>query len=251
MRKLERTLDDHRSLDKVAVLLKLHGYDVSAAALRRALRHLLIEPLELDRLDPSHKRSFGSTAAGRAQAGATAAAANLLSERSRTSDERRVRADELDRAGGRSALEAHYASLLLPTFGALDRDSLWNALDTFGLGLAARTLAAGIPEGAEALAELADAGELRGDRLRSHLNALESEQFDILVRGLRVLVMTLERLGLNITPTDRFKRDVFAAVRAPEHWRRADSSKPGAAEEAAAIRYFASRRPMRITPTKT
>jgi hypothetical protein len=83
VRALRAFLAGHRNLDKVAVLLKLNGYQVSAAALARATRHLVFD--EIEKLDRKGERTWLHP-----HEISSSAARTAVNKRARTDDDNEV-----------------------------------------------------------------------------------------------------------------------------------------------------------------
>jgi DNA-binding transcriptional MerR regulator len=214
VRALLRLLDRHRNLDKVAALLKLNGYTVSARACRLSIEHLLLDPLES--LDPHGTRRYTDPAAV-----ATGAATRITSRRARTDQERNDKARDIALAGGEAAHTRLLASVLLPLFGGLDQANLVEALDKFGLGPVARKISAAVPGLAQTISEDVAAGRMQIDGIRADaLPTLTADDYDTLVRVGQLLVAAIEGFGVAITPADPFVADCIDALRHPESTRR-------------------------------
>jgi DNA-binding transcriptional MerR regulator len=237
VRAILRLIEPHRNLEKVAVLLKLHGYDVSARACSRAIERLVLNSIE--DLDPYRSRD-GATP----QRVATAAAEQIVGKRLRTDEERAERRRDLDWARGRTELVARLASTLQPFFGALSRTAMLEALDHLGVGEIARKLNRTAPGLGEAMAQEAEAGNLEIDQVRQALSQLTAQDFDTFVRAGRVLLAAVEALGLEVTPPEPFAADCLNALRRPDRRRKPPASEAGKPEvdaETAAFQFFAKR----------
>jgi DNA-binding transcriptional MerR regulator len=237
VRALLRILKRHRNLDKVAVLLKLHGYQVSAAALIRATRRLVFDQFE--KLDPQGKRRWTPP-----KDVSSAAAETALKRRLRSDDDKAARRQELELAGGRNELQAHYGSALLPVLGGLDPAGLLRALDVFGLGAIARSIRDAIPDVTDELARMAKGGAFEIDHVREASKTLTVDQFDTLISCLRALAMAVEASGLHLSHSDPFASDVLDALREPEQRRQRSLPKDEDARrvEQEALAFFAKRR---------
>lgn len=242
---LVRVLERHRNLDKVAVLLKINGYTVSVRACRRAVEHLVLNPL--DDLDPHRSRNER-----RAEVVATDAARRALSRRVRTEEDRTSRSNDLTRAGGRNQLVSLGSGLLLPLYGGFDQAAYIDFLDRFGLGEAFRRINSAVPGLGESLAQEAQEGGMQIDRIRTEaLPQLTAENYDTFVRMGRVLLAALEAFGVEISASDSFAADCLAALRRPERRLKPPaSSDTGEAEgEAAALAFFARRKRANVRAT--
>jgi hypothetical protein len=237
VRAILRLLELHRNLEKVAVLLKLHGYEVSARACSRAIERLVLNRIE--DLDPQRSRNAASP-----QRVATAAAERIVGKRLRSDEERAERRRDLAWAGGRAELVARLASALQAFFGGLDRTAMLEALDQLGVGEIARTLNRAAPGLGETMAQEAEAGNVETDRIRQALAQLTAQDFDTFVRAGRVLLAAVEALGLEVTPSEPFTADCLNALRRPDRRRKPPASEAGKPEvdaETAALEFFAKR----------
>jgi hypothetical protein len=219
----------------VAVLLKINGYTVSVRACRRALEHLVLNPL--DDLDPLRSRNERAP-----EAVATDAARLALSQRVRTDEERTRRSNDQTRAGGRDQLINLGSRLLLPMYGGFDQAAYLDFLERFGLGEAFRKINSAAPGLGETLAQDAQEGGMQIDRVRTEmLPRLTADNYDTFVRMGRVLLAALEAFGVEITASDLFAADCLAALRRPERRLNppANSDTGEADGEATALAFFA------------
>jgi hypothetical protein len=245
VRMLLRLIERHRNLDKVAVLLKINGYTVSVRACRRAVEHLVLNPL--DDLDPHRSRNERAP-----EVVATAAARRALSRRVRTEEERTSRSSDQTRAGGRDRLISLGSGLLLPLYGGFDQAAYIDFLERFGLGEAFRKINSAVPGLGESLGQEALEGGMQIDRIRTEaLPQLTADNYDTFVRMCRVLLAALEAFGVEISASDSFAADCLAALRRPERrLNPAASSDTGEAEgEAAALAFFARRQRTNVRAT--
>jgi DNA-binding transcriptional MerR regulator len=237
VRVILRLLERHRNLEKVAVLLKLHGYEVSTRACSRAIERLALNPI--DDLDPHRLRNTTSP-----QRAAGAAAEQKVRKRRRSDEGRAERRRDLDWAGSRAELIARLAITLQPLFGGLDRAAMLELAYQLGVGEIARKLNRAAPGLGEAMAQEAEAGNLEIDWARRALSQLTAQDFDTFVRACRVLLASVEALGLELTPHEPFAADCLNALRRPERRRKPSASEAGIPEvdaETAALEFFAKR----------
>jgi hypothetical protein len=239
---LLRLIERHRSLDKVAVLLKINGYTVSVRACRRAVEHLVLNPLE--DLDP-----FRSRDAREPEVVAADAARRALTQRVRTEEERTSRSNDQTRAGGRDQLMILGSGLLLPLYGGFDQAAYIDFLDRFGLGEAFRKINSAVPGLGESFAQDAQDGGMQIDRVRTEaLPQLTANHYDTFVRMGRVLLAALEAFGVEISASDSFKADCLAALRRPERRLKppANSDTGEAEGEAVALAFFARQKRVKV-----
>jgi hypothetical protein len=233
VRALQRYLKRHRNLDKAAVLLMVDGYEVSARALQRATKTLVLDRFE-DELDPESERRFRPPGDVAAQA-----SDRILKRRLRTDQERNFRADDLQRAGGQDELKRLLRGVIMPLFGGLDPAVLGEALDKFGLRELAEKLASASPEFTDTLRREAQAGALSIDTIRNLLPKMSSDDFGVLVRASRIMLALAEAHGIQPTPSDLFQADFLQALRFPALRSKPNPDIAGSDAEHLALRFFA------------
>jgi hypothetical protein len=247
VRALRRFLDQHRNLDKVAVLLKLNGYAVSPRACRRAIEHLVLD--QLDDLDPHGRRHYQHP-----EEAAAAAARTISKRRPRTTSESEQRKKEQAAAGGRDAHQALLAAAVRPLLGSAEIAALQPVVEYLGVSSVVTTLSAAAPEIGGAVAEEVAAGHVSFDWIRQDaLPGLTADDYNTGVRLLRYLLAVVERLVGELNPKDAFVRDCMHALRDPD--RRLPAPPPNRADEAdveaGALAFFAGRKQRRQTHPAT
>lgn len=203
-------LKRHRSFDKAATLLWLHGYDVEPERIRGALL------AGLDHLG----EQIDTHATGDPDATADAMAEAILSGRLRSKEERAWRRQQIRQAGGREQLKKTYAGLARPMIGGANLGGFLAAYKTIGqdfrqmLGLDEQAF-----RGFEARmdANFADLNAAGGMRrfLQDEIPGIPPEGLDRLRGFLRETRIWMAGLGISWSPPGLFLADVDEALLQP------------------------------------